>query len=107
MRHARQSIHLPDVLCRSSVQFIILRSFCFSLSILATMHHLKCLLRALDAILLLRLLSRHELENNDKKLCIRIPILQDVSKRVCALLVRPRSRAHGQRPRKARGRGRG
>lgn len=70
-----------------SVQLIIPTT---RLSLFPTMHHLELRLWALRP-LFLGLLGRYELEVEYEELSIRFAVLQDVSKRVCTLLVRPRS----------------
>lgn len=55
------------------------------------MHLLQHLLRTLNATLLLNLLGRKELEDDDEELGVGRSVLEDVSEGVCATLVRPRT----------------
>lgn len=69
------------------VQLVIVASCCRAIR--TTVHYLKLVLRTLRTLLFLSLLSRYELEYDDKKLLVVRFVLEDVSERVCAWLVRP------------------
>lgn len=58
------------------------------LLLLPTMHLVQDILGALDAPLLLRLLGREQLEDDDEELGVRRAVLEDVSEGVGAELVR-------------------